>query len=801
MDLHQTVSGTSTNLWYMHIIDEFTRYSNAQIIHNKTATVRTFMKGWISLFGAPRKIFSDNGGEFIGDDFVDMCETFGIKISTTPSYSPWSNGLCERHNQTLTNILLKIREDTKCDWETALAWAINAKNTLINNNGFSPAQLVYGRNPNLPTILTAQLPALETRPESKTVATHLAALQTARKAFIAVESCEKIKRALRKQTRQSCAFYQIGDAVFYKRDDNQRWKGPAKVLGQDGPVVFLRHGSRYIKAHTCRVQHTKPFIQSDTKETPSAKKDGKISTAKVPKPTNDNDSDSDDETVESQYTPQNETSESQSTPATSNQSTDPTPARSEVLKLKANEDISFQNKDGQHFTAKVLSRAGKATGQYPNWYNIQYKSPESHAGQIDNVDISNIDNLRISNNSTKEQTTQIQNNGINSTIDEVFELQHESFDEAKSIELQSWKSHGVYQEVPHTNQKCISVRWVCTMKTTENGIIPKARLVARGYEEQTDVQKESPTCSKDTLRVMMSIIKQYDWDLKSIDIKTAFLQGEQIDREVFLHPPAEAKCSKGHVWKLIKCVYGLSDASLKWYQRVKSTMLQLGGNVSSIDPALFTWHIDGKLVGMIAAHVDDFLWAGNIAFQSNTIPKLRKIFSVGREEDKSFRYLGLNINQNSQLISVDQRNYIDSLQLITTDHSSDQDRPLSSSERDVLRSKVGQLLWVSNQTCPDVSFDVAQIAINLKNATVKDVIAVNKTIKKLKNDTYDISFQPLKDPVRIIVYTDASFGNHTDGGSQGAYLIFLVDDDNKCNLVSWHPFSTYLQICFFLLLL
>ena len=35
------------------------------------------------------------------------------------------------------------------------------------------------------------------------------------------------------------------------------WEGPSKVLGQDGPVVFLRHGSHYIKAHVCRVQPTK----------------------------------------------------------------------------------------------------------------------------------------------------------------------------------------------------------------------------------------------------------------------------------------------------------------------------------------------------------------------------------------------------------------------------------------------------------------------------------------------------------------------------------------------------------------
>lgn len=92
------------------------------------------MKCWISIVGAPSKVFSDNGEEFIGDNFVDMCETFGIKISTTPAYSPWSNGLCERHNETLTHVLLKIKEDTKCDWKTALAWAINDKNSLVNHS-------------------------------------------------------------------------------------------------------------------------------------------------------------------------------------------------------------------------------------------------------------------------------------------------------------------------------------------------------------------------------------------------------------------------------------------------------------------------------------------------------------------------------------------------------------------------------------------------------------------------------------------------------------------------------------------
>ena len=47
---------------------------------------------------------------------------------------------------------LKVRNDTNCNWETALAWAISAKNCFININGFSPHQIVLGRKINLPLI-------------------------------------------------------------------------------------------------------------------------------------------------------------------------------------------------------------------------------------------------------------------------------------------------------------------------------------------------------------------------------------------------------------------------------------------------------------------------------------------------------------------------------------------------------------------------------------------------------------------------------------------------------------------------
>ena len=70
-----------------------------------------------------------------------------------------------------------------------------------------------------------------------------------------------------------------------------------------------------------------------------------------------------------------------------------------------------------------------------------------------------------------------------------------------------------------------------TFKDTESGIIPKARLVARGFEEENEnIIKESPTCSRDSLRILTAITAQRSWKLSTIDIKTAFLQGEKIER-------------------------------------------------------------------------------------------------------------------------------------------------------------------------------------------------------------------------------------------------------------------------------
>lgn len=93
----------------------------------------------------------------------------------------------------------------------------------------------------------------------------------------------------------------------------------------------------------------------------------------------------------------------------------------------------------------------------------------------------------------------------------------------------------MFEEVKDEGQECVSTRWVCTLKETITGPVPKARLVARGFEELqvSALQKDSPTCATESLRLLVAVICQRQWTLNSMDIKSAFLQGTALSRELY----------------------------------------------------------------------------------------------------------------------------------------------------------------------------------------------------------------------------------------------------------------------------
>ena len=153
MDLHQLSPG----LWILQIIDVFNRYSVAVSITSKSAAtiVEKFTRFWVSVFGPPtHAVQTENGREFCNSLMTRLSEMYNMNSFTTAAYSPISNGICERHSAVITDTLNRVTEEfPELDLDTRLAYVCMSINNLYNNNGFTPSQVMFGRNPSLPSVL------------------------------------------------------------------------------------------------------------------------------------------------------------------------------------------------------------------------------------------------------------------------------------------------------------------------------------------------------------------------------------------------------------------------------------------------------------------------------------------------------------------------------------------------------------------------------------------------------------------------------------------------------------------------
>ena len=174
--------------------------------------------------------------------------------------------------------------------------------------------------------------------------------------------------------------------------------------------------------------------------------------------------------------------------------------------------------------------------------------------------------------------------------------------------MQNWKESDVYIGVPYNGENLVSLRCVCTLKDIHNKVVPKARLFPKGFEdaEKDLVATDSPTCSRETLRLLIAPSVPKHQELSAIHIKTAFLQGKPITRDVYVIPLKKANTS--YIWKLKKYIYGLIDTSRKWYDSLKSFLLSIGLSTSKSNPSMFYYTENETVSGFIATHVNDILW-------------------------------------------------------------------------------------------------------------------------------------------------------------------------------------------------
>ena len=356
--------------------------------------------------------------------------------------------------------------------------------------------------------------------------------------------------------------------MFYKRNDRRRWHGPGTVLGQLGTIVYVIHGSRVIRCASNRGERkgTNELSRKEPEkeESPISKGDKNESVR---------------EKKEQSIGSNEVRNEGKEEDPSGNEQELP----SDNIKEGNEEDPS---KDEREFPIEKRRRIK------PDRYTDTWKKGDLSVEEVNTVIIP--------------------------------PERHNDLDviQAKEVELSNWFEMEAVDVIEDKGQKLITTRWVITQKELDGGImIAKARLVIRGFEEEEEHQADAPTAAKLTLRIVLAIAANEDWNIETIDIKAAFLQGRPIDRDVFVLPPEEAR-REGFIWRLRKTAYGLIDAARSWFMSVRDELLKAKCKQSQLDKAVFRWYCENKLEGIVLLHVDDFFMTGTVNFRRSVSDRI-----------------------------------------------------------------------------------------------------------------------------------------------------------------------------------
>lgn len=232
----------SGNCQIVVFMDYYTKWSEAFAVPNITAQTiaNLLIDEIITRHGVPRRLLSDNGTNFTSNLIKDVCKILNVKKIFTTPYHAQTDGLVERFNRTIADILATIAVNDAINWDKYLNRALFAyRSSPQASTGESPFFLQHGREPNLPIdiIYAVQLS------DSADVATYKNFLTETLGKVKEVVS-ERIKRAQNQQKRQydknsQNSIFKIGEIVFLK-EENVDTVAKKLAFKYDGPYKIMK---------------------------------------------------------------------------------------------------------------------------------------------------------------------------------------------------------------------------------------------------------------------------------------------------------------------------------------------------------------------------------------------------------------------------------------------------------------------------------------------------------------------------------------------------------------------------------
>lgn len=365
----------------------------------------------------------------------------------------------------------------------------------------------------------------------------------------------------------------------------------------------------------------------------------------------------------------------------------------------------------------------------------------------------------------------------------------------------TWKVAGNLRQ-NHKNENILPSHIILRIKRNENGhpIRFKARIVVGGNYQVKGRDFDtvySPVVSFTTVLIILALAEQYNWETVQVDLTLAFLNGD-IDRLIYVaHPFNAPESLKRKVYyKLQASLYGLKQAPLQWFLKLKRTLIEsLGYTQLKSDGAVFIKGRTSSFV-IILVYIDDMIFTGpskqSIEFAASEVLSLFE----GKNEGPLTWYLGIHIKHSGSNRTLKQDAYINQLlaeyDLLTVKSFS---TPMQSNfyadyeahrkdavlNTDLYRSMIGELLFLSNRTRPDICVAVAILAQYVSQPTKFLYQSVKRVFGYLRcTSSYELVMQK-GTGIKPEYYCDSDYaGERIERKSRSGWIMLI----NGC-AVSW----------------
>lgn len=805
--------------YFMVLIDASTRWSHVSLLSSRNVAFAKLLAQIIKLRAqfpdhTIKRIRLDNAGEFTSQTFNDYCMSIGIVVEHPVAHVHTQNGLAEsliKRLQLIARPLLMRSKLPSSAWGHAILHAaalIRLRPTAYHK--FSPLQLVNGREPNIShlrvfgcAVYVPIAPPQRTKMgpqrrlgiyvgfESPSIIKYLEPttgdLFTAR--FADCHFNETVFPALGGEKVDPC-----------KKEVDVTWNATQLSIFDPRSNMCEQEVKKIV--HLQSVANQLPDAFTDTKKVTKSHIPAENAPARIEIPT-------DNKAIENESSAHRK----RGRPLGSKNSKPRKLRRSDGIENDINNVPPNESQERQN-------------GEKDNDNNDTPNEEEQNDKDIDNNEIS------ISYVSTKKhwnrndvvmdevfsysialEITSDENDFEPRTVEEC-RRRHDwpKWKEAMEIELKSLEKREVFGQIAHTPKgvKPVGYKWVFVRKRNEKNEIVryKARLVAQGFSQMPGIDYEetySPVVDATTLRFLVSLTVTKGLQMRLMDVVTAYLYGS-LDTDIYMKVPEGLKLPENHKpremlsIKLKRSLYGLKQSGRMWYNRLSEYLLKEGFKNNQISPCVFIKRSQSGFA-IIAVYVDDLNIIGTPNELERTAKYLMKEFEM-KDLGKTKFCLGLQIehlkngifvHQSSYTERVLKRFYMDKAHPInypmvvrSLTAKNDPFRPREENEEILgpevpYLSAIGALMYLANNTRPDIAFSVNLLARYSNSPTKRHWNGIKHLFRYLRGtQDFGLFYQSRQDAT-LTGYADAGYlSDPHNAKSQTGYLFTYGD-----TAISW----------------